>query len=340
MISSYLVRPGHIELREIPTPVPSRGEVLVRVRAALTCGTDLKAFLRGHPLIPMPGPFGHEYAGIVAAAGKGVRRFREGDEVMGVHTAPCRACMYCRKGLYNLCEHIMEDKVLGAFSEYILLPEGIVRQNLFPKPAALRHEEAACLEPLSCVVHGMEGTRIRQGDYAFVIGTGAIGLLHLLLLKNLGARVIVTGLEEDRLALARELGADDIIPPMPPKDLEEAVKAVSGGPGCDAVFECTGQPDVWQNAVHYVRRGGTVVLFGGCREGTSVTYDTYRLHYDELTIRGAFHYTPANVRKARQFLLNGLAVSRLISGACPLAELPAAFGKLSRGEGVKYAVLP
>lgn len=179
MLASYLIRPGVTELREIAVPKPSRGEVLVKIKAALTCGTDLKAFLRGHPMIPMPGVFGHEFSGVIAKAGKGVRGFKEGDEIMAVHSAPCLKCRYCRKKLYNLCENIMDTKVLGAFAEYILLPPHIVKQNLFHKPANLSFEEAAFLEPLSCVVHGINGLNIKQGDKVLIIGTGPIGLLHL-----------------------------------------------------------------------------------------------------------------------------------------------------------------
>lgn len=337
MRAAFLIRPGVIDLREVPVPQPSKGEVTVRVDTALTCGTDLKAFLRGHPLIPMPGLFGHEFSGTVAAVGTGVRVWKEGDGIMAVHSAPCRTCPYCRKRIYNLCERIMATKVLGAFAEYILLPAHIVRQNLFSKPASLSFGEAALLEPLSCIVHGMEDLSLGKGDTALIIGTGPIGLLHLLLVRRRGARVVITGLEEERLSLAGNLGADRAVKPAA---LEQALREVSGGLGADAVFECTGQPDVWAKTVSHVRRGGTVVLFGGCRPGTTVTYDTGRLHYDELTLKGVFHYTPADVRKAYRLLDEGLNVSALISGSYPLDGLNTAFARLAAGDGVKYAIIP
>ncbi|MBI4691237.1 MAG: alcohol dehydrogenase catalytic domain-containing protein, partial [Nitrospirae bacterium] len=151
MQAVVLLSPGKLELHEIETPKPVRGEILIKVKAALTCGTDLKAFSRGHHVVPMPGVFGHEFSGIIAGVGRGVKRFKEGDKIMAVHSAPCLRCPYCKKRLYNLCEKIMETKVLGAFAEYILLPEHIVRQNAFYKPKNLTFEEAAFLEPLSCV---------------------------------------------------------------------------------------------------------------------------------------------------------------------------------------------
>jgi len=354
--ANILVSPRKIELRELKVPEPSRGEILVKIKAALTCGTDLKAFSRGHHIIPMPGVFGHEFSGIIAAAGKGVRKFRKGDEIMAVHSAPCLKCGYCKKGLYNLCEKIMDTKILGAFAEYILLPEHIVKQNVFRKPKNLAFEEAAFLEPLSCVIHGMRGLNIKKGDRVLIIGAGPIGLLHLLLLKNKGADVIISGFEKRRLALAKKLGASLTItpeknPPSPPfskgglgefsEEIKKTVDKFTDGMGVDYVFECTGQPAVWQSAVYYVRRGGTVILFGGCKTGTTATYDTSRLHYDEITLKGVFHFTPADVRQAYSLLKSRkIKVSKLITGKYPLKDTEKAFLKLMKGEGIKYAIIP
>lgn len=337
MLAGILLGQQRIEIRETETPQPSRGEVLVKIRAALTCGTDLKAYLRGHPMIPMPGVFGHEFSGVVAQIGKGIRRFKEGDDVMSVHSAPCLKCRYCRKRLFNLCENIMNSKVLGAFAEYILLPAHIVKQNLFHKPDGLSHEEAAFLEPLSCVVHSMADLAIRKGDRVLIIGAGPIGLLHLLLAKLNGAEVIITGLEQERLNLARALGADRTVSP---DDVAGTVREFTGGLGVDSVFECTGQVTVWEDSVRYLRRGGTVILFGGCKSGTTVTYDTCRLHYDEITLKGVFHFTPRDVKKAYGLLRGTLDVSPLISGRYRLSELKIPLEKLSKGEGIKYAIIP
>jgi L-iditol 2-dehydrogenase len=220
LLANILLKPGRIKLNEIKTPEPSYGEILVKIKAALTCGTDLKAFLRGHPLIPMPGVFGHEFSGIVTEVGKGVRRFKEGDAVMAVHTAPCLECIYCKKRLFNLCGKIMHTKVLGAFAEYIMLPSHIVRQNVFHKPKNLSFEEAAFLEPLSCVVHSVEPLRIKKGDSVLIIGAGPIGLLHVLLLKRKGAKVAVADIKKERVQIAKKIGADFAIrtpsPQSPP----------------------------------------------------------------------------------------------------------------------------
>ena len=338
MRANILVEPGNIQLREIRNPLPSRGELVIKIRAALTCGTDLKAYTRGHPVIPMPGVFGHEFSGVVSNVGKGVRGFREGDEIMAVHSAPCLSCRYCKKRLYNLCENIMNAKVLGAFAEYILLPPHIVAQNVFHKPKNLSFEEAAFLEPLSCVVHAMEPLSIQRGETALIIGAGPIGLLHLLLLKEKGARVAMMDINRTRLATAKKFGAEKT---CRPEKILNLSRTFTKGMGFDFVFECTGMPEVWEASVHYVRRGGTVILFGGCKSGTTVTYDTGRIHYDEITLKGVFHFTPQDVKKAYELLCSRrLKVSRLISGRYPLEKIQTAFRNLSKGRGIKYAIIP
>ncbi|MCX8031442.1 MAG: alcohol dehydrogenase catalytic domain-containing protein [Thermodesulfovibrionales bacterium] len=333
---SYLIKPELIELREVPKPSPAEGEVLLKIEAALTCGTDLKAFLRGHPLIPMPGPFGHEFSGTVAEVGRGVKKFKPGDCVMGVHTAPCLHCAYCQKKAYNLCVSLMETKILGAYAEYILIPSQIVKQNLYHKPSNLSFEEAATLEPLSCVVHSIDGLNLK-GNKSLIIGCGPIGFLHLLCLKLKGSQVLMTGLEMERLQLAKELGADMV---TAPSDLDMALEDFSEGLGVDYVFECTGQLDVWERSIRYVRRGGQIILFGGTKKDLIVTYDTYRLHYDEITLRGSFHFKPKDVKKAFELLYNGLKVGFLITDRFGLTDLSVAFKKLAKGKGLKYAIIP
>jgi L-iditol 2-dehydrogenase len=345
LLANIIVRPGKIELREIKIRKPSHGEILVKIKAALTCGTDVKTFIRGHPMIPMPGVFGHEFSGIVEEIGKGVKGFRKGDAVMAVHSAPCNKCVFCKKGLYNLCENIMDTKILGAFAEYIVLPPHIVRQNVFHKPKNLTFEEAAFLEPLSCVVHSIDPLDIKKGDTAYIVGAGPIGLLHLILLKRKGSKVAVTDIKKERLRMANRLGADFTIHPDPTTTFLKIPPCPPfpkwGVRGFDYVFECTGKSEVWEASVNYLRRGGTLILFGGCKRGTKVTYDAYRLHYDELTIRGSFHYTPRDVKKAYKLLCEGkLGLSRLISSRYSLKDIQKAFNKLVKGVGLKYAIIP
>ncbi len=338
MLAAILREPGIIDIREVETPEPSEGELLIKVKAALTCGTDLKAFVRGHSLIPMPGPFGHEFSGIITAKGKGTGKFKTGDAVMAVHSAPCLDCSYCRSKLFNLCENLMSTKVLGAFAEYILVPRHIVRQNVFKKPDGLSFKEASFLEPLACVVHGMEPLKISKGETVFIIGAGPIGLLHLMLAKSKGAKVLITDIGEERLRSAKKSGADLV---FQSPESTRCVRDFTGGTGADYVFECTGRPEIWESTVNYVRRGGAVVLFGGCKAGTIVKFSADRLHYDEITLRGTFHFTPRDVKKSFLLLKNReIGVKKLISGTYPLKETGDAFSELSRGIGIKYAIVP
>lgn len=341
MLASFLIRPGLVELSEVERPVPSEGEVLVRIKSALTCGTDIKAWRRGHPMIPMPGRFGHEYSGLVESVGAGVRAIEPGQPVMGVHSAPCGGCFYCGKSLSHLCENIMNTKVMGAFAEFMLIPRHVAETNLFGKPESISFSEAAFLEPLSCVVHGVKASRLTGGDTALVIGAGAIGLLHVMLLRSMGVEVIVVGRGAERLRAAELCGASLVIDASGEVSVADVFREITGPYGADGVFECTGAPSVWQDVVGYVRRGGTVVLFGGCPSGSRVVYDTTRIHYDEITLKGVFHFTPSDVREARRLLVDErLPVSQLVSDEVPLSQLHVVLEKLSRSEGIKYCIVP
>ncbi len=341
MKTYYLVEPGCIELRDIPAPVAKNGDMVIKVETALTCGTDLKAYRRGHPKMPMPTPFGHEFSGIIVDAGSCANGYREGDPVMGVNTAPCGTCYYCKRNQGNLCAASMNEMVLGAYAEFVKIPRRIVENNLFKKPPSLSYATAAILEPLACVVHGIEPLNIKPEDTVLIVGAGAIGLLHILLAKLKGAhKIIVAGKHDSRLKLAREIGANAIIDSNS-ENTVESVLELTNGFGANWVFECTGRPEVWEQSVYMVSRGGTVVLFGGCPTGTSLTFDTARLHYDEISLVGTFHFTPRDVLKAYELLADEqIEVKKLITGVYPLNDLLKAFNLLIDGKGIKFAIQP
>ncbi len=332
MRALILEHPGCLSLASVPRPKPERGELLIKVMAATTCGTDLKAFLRGHPQIPMPGPLGHEYSGIVEEAGPEAP-FKVGDAVMGVHSAPCQACRWCQAGQENLCESIMATKVLGSYAEYLLIPERIARLNVFQKPVSLSFEMASLLEPLGCVAQGVLELRRHRAwpaQSALVIGPGAIGLMFLSVLKLSGVpEVVLAGRNPSRLAVGAQLGA-------------EAVRWPDVGRNdFDVVIECTGQVEVWERSVEFPRRGGTVVLFGGCAAGTRVGFDTRRLHYDQISLLSPFHFGTEAVRTAREWLLDPrLDLSPLLSGRRTLEEGEQTFADLAAGKGIKYVFEP
>lgn len=341
MQAAFLMEPGRIEIREVPVPEPGPGEVVVKVRTALTCGTDLKTYRRGHPKMPTPTPFGHEFSGEIVAVGSGVNGFREGEAMMTVQTAPCGDCFACRRGRENLCPAAMDGMMLGAYAEYILVPARVVEVNMYKKPETLSFAEAAILEPLACVVHGMRSARFRPDDSVLIIGAGAIGLLHALLARAKGVRnIVVAGHHDYRLNLAREMGADYVIDSNR-QGILTRVRELTDGRGPTWVFECTGRPGVWELAAQAVCAGGTVVLFGGCPTGTEVTFDTGKLHYGEVSLVGSFHFTPRDVAQAYRLLADGrLDVRKLITGTQPLSNLEDVFEQLLQGECVKYAIVP
>lgn len=342
MLSSLLLEPGRLELRDVDIPSAGPGEVVVRVRSALTCGTELKTFRRGHPKIPTPTPLGHEFSGDIYEVGEGVTRFKPGDQVMTAPTAPCGDCVDCRKSRENLCPYAIDEMVFGAFAEYVRVPAHVVQNNMFKKPADLSYEEAAMLEPLSCVVYGMDQVLMGPDATVLIIGAGAIGLMHTAVVHAFGAsRVIVAGRREYRLRLATTLGADEIID-VEKENAIDRVMELTGGIGADLVIECTGQLAVWESTPDLVAKGGTIVLFGGLPKGTVATFDTARLHYDQITLKGVFHYSRSAVKKAYQMLVDRkIHLNGLISGTYSLSDLKHVFElMLKKGNDVKFAVVP
>ncbi len=332
--------PGQLTIEEVETPQIGEGEILIRVRAALTCGTDVKAYLRGHHLFVPPTLFGHEFAGDVVAVGEGVTHFSEGMRVVAANSAPCNRCFFCKRGQHNLCQDILFNR--GSFAEYIKVPAPIVEQNTHPIPERLSYQEAALVEPLACVVRGSEAAGIELGDsVAIAGGTGPIGLIHLQLAFHRGAKeVIAIGLRDERWAVAEELGVSHLID-AGSEDPVERILELTEGRGADVVIESAGLPQVWEMALKLVRKGGTVVFFGGCPSGSKIGLDTYRVHYDDLTIKGSFHHTPRAVKKALDLLAFGVVKAKpLITHELPLERLEEALLMMKEGQAVKVAILP
>ncbi|MCZ7664206.1 MAG: zinc-binding dehydrogenase [Thermoleophilia bacterium] len=298
--------PGAVRLVEVPMPVPGPGEVLVKVEVALVCGTDAKTFRRGHPLLleHAPAPFGHEYCGVVVEVGTEVTAFAAGDRVASANSAPCGRCFFCRRDQFSLCEHL-QPLLNGAYADYLLVPAPIVAVNMFKVPKRMAPGRAAFLEPLACVLKGLEVGEIGPGTTVGVVGLGPIGLLMVYAASHRGARVIAVGRNDLKLETAGRLGAGALVDLREPGDaLERILELTDEGRGVDVAIEAVGRPEVWDFAVSMVRRGGVVNFFGGCEEGSVACVDTYRLHYEELHLTAAFHHTPRHVRMAMDVLAN------------------------------------
>jgi L-iditol 2-dehydrogenase len=330
--------PGDLRVEDVPEPSAGPGDVVIKVMAVLTCGTDLKTLRRGHPYVKPPRILGHEYSGVVVEAGEG-SGFKIGDRVTGVNSGPCLECRYCRMGRENLCETLDSElvgfTVDGAYAKLCRIPRRVARINLHRIPDGIGFDEAAFLEPLSCVVHGLNIAMPLGGRIA-ILGSGPIGLLHLQALKSIqpSVRVTVFDPHAEKLDVARRLGADETVETM--EDIWGKYEGLY-----DSVIESVGRVEAWERAVQLVDKGGTVLFFGGCPRNTKLQLDTYKTHYGELRLLGAFHHTPRDVRKALEMISTGrLRLNELVNYEKPLEEIVRAYESLASGQAVKILIRP
>jgi len=334
---------GDVRYEETDVPEIGPGELLIKIGTALTCGTDVKTYKRGHPILikHTPALFGHEYAGTIEEIGAGVKNFEVGMRVVATNSAPCGDCFFCKRDMPNLCAKLKDSLVNGAFAEYIRVPEPVVKWNTHPIPDSLSYRDAALTEPLACVVHGIEESNIRLGDTVVVIGAGPIGQMLIMLAKKNGAStVIATDLAELRRDIAKKAGADIVIDPTK-EDSVERVKEETSGLGADVVIEAVGIPQTWEQAIEMTRDAGTTVLFGGAASGTKFEVDTVRFHYGQLTIKGVFHLKPRHVERALKLIIaRDVNPDLLISHEMPLEKINEALEQMSEGHTMKVAISP
>ena len=331
-------KPLDIRYEEVNIPKLNEGEVLVKVMAALTCGTDVKTYRRGHPVLikETPSGFGHEFSGIVVKMGENVTGFNIGDRVVAANSAPCGECFFCVRGEENLCENL--NLLNGAYAEYIAVPKRIVEKNMIKLPDDLDFASAAFSEPLANVVHGVERTDIQKGDIVGVIGLGPIGLMFCALAKLKGAKVIGMGRNPLKLKLAKEFAhVDEVIDLKKYPDPTDIIKSMTPNDyGLDVAVECVGLPEIWESLFKLVRRGGKVHLFGGCAQGTSVNIDTKQIHYDEVNIISVFHHTPKYFREALELIASGkIEVEKLITKRTQMKYTKHALEMQMNGEAIK-----
>jgi L-iditol 2-dehydrogenase len=294
---------GDLRLDEIPRPEPGPGDVLVQIEVALTDGTDLKAFRRGHPVLlgELPSPFGHEFCGIDVATGTRVvaANSAAGDE---------------RAEPFELLN--------GAYAEYLLVPAAIAKANLLAVPRGVAPEVAAMVEPLACCLRGVDRAEIQRDHRVTIVGAGPIGLMLCACVADAGGRPEVVGGRPERRELVPLFGGQ-----------------TGDGEGADVVIEAAGTEEAWQSAIELVRPGGTVVYFGGRESNAALRVDAYRLHYEELTLRGAFHHSPRHVRVALAFLASGaFPWERLVTHQVGLEGVAALFADPPR-DYLKAAVI-
>ncbi len=335
MLAAVLHGKEDLRLERVPLPVAAPGELVLRVDAALTCGTDLKVFRRGYhaKMLTPERLFGHELVGTVVETGAGMTRFGVGDRVVPLNSAPCDACFFCANGQANLCDDLLFNN--GAYAEYIRVPARIAERNTLAVPDGMPPEHGALTEPLACVMRGLEEAGARAGQTAIVLGAGPIGLLFAHAGSLMGLRVIAVVKRRDQVGMALALGAEQVVRIGEVDDPVAAVRALTPeGRGADLVFEAVATPEAWQWAVRMARKGGVVNLFGGPPAGTTVALDTNLLHYSDLTLKASFHHTPATARAAFALLTSGsFRCETFLTGAASLTEVPGVFQRmLSRPE--------
>jgi L-iditol 2-dehydrogenase len=342
MMAAVLYGKEHLQVEPVAVPTIQSGDILVRVKVALTCGTDVKVFRRGYHarMIVPPAVFGHELAGDVVAVGEDVTRFAVGQRVVAANSAPCRQCFFCRRDLENLCEDLLFNN--GAYAEYIRIPARIVERNTYLIPSHVGYQDAALVEPLACVVRGFEEVAPREGDTMAIIGLGPIGLMFVKLAKLKGCRVIAVGRRPQQLERAAALGANDLILAREDCNPVRTIREMTQGRGVDIAIEAVGKPATWEWAVNMVRRGGTVNFFGGCPNESRVSLDTALLHYSEITCKASFHHTPGYIRKALDLVGSGhITASFFVNREEPLKNLLEVMRHLMSHNGhLKTAIVP
>jgi L-iditol 2-dehydrogenase len=304
--AAVLFGPGDLRVQQVPEP---EGEVIVEVEAATTCGTDVKMWRHGHPVLPpYPCRFGHETAGI---------RGDTGERVLVSDSVACGKCAPCRAGRAQICR--APTWLLGGFAERIAAPV----QALHAVPEGLPPAAAAMAEPLAAAIHAI--ARGSDSSDVGVIGGGPMGLMLASLLAAQGRSVTVADPHPERRAQATNAGA-------------RAVEQVGGH---ELVFEAVGRPEAWRAAVDAAVPGGVVVLVGGCPRGTEVSFSTAPIHYDELDLRGSFHHSPDEVDHALGALAAGeIAWEQLLGETISLEQLPRALAAPAGGPARKWVVDP
>ena len=342
--------PERVALREVATLRPGPGEVLVRVLVALTCATDFKLAKRGHPKFPFPLTLGHEFAGVVEAAGSGAP-FAPGERVTSAVSGPCGACDDCRRGRENHCAIAFEKPLFGAFADFLLVPELIVKNGLRRIPAGLSDEAAALLDPLASVVHALNRGKAQGGD-VLIVGTGPIAAMMFFLLRGKEGsaaerRIVVAGRRPERLVffegmraeVARMVGSSRDPGAEAPPPLFTFKENLSSS--FSLILDTTGDAGVISELPALAVNGGTVLLFAGMPEGSRIVVDAFALHYREVSITGSFHYTPRDVDAALALLVEGaIPVSSLVEERRGLAQWREAFDLVGRGAAMKVALVP
>jgi L-iditol 2-dehydrogenase len=335
--------PGDVRIEEAPQPSPGAGELLLRVKACSTCGTDVKIFKFGHHHIRPPRVMGHEIAGEVTQVGSGVSAWQPGDRVQVIAAIPCGHCEECRRGRMTVCpnQESMGYHYDGGFAEYMVVPAKVLAVDGVNRiPAALSFAEASVAEPLACVLNGQTLARVGEGDDVVVMGSGPIGCLHVRLARARGAaRVFLVDINPERLAHAASLVHPDA---TVSNDVVETIAKLTEGRGADVVITAAASGRAQEQAIAMTARQGRISFFGGLpKDDPIIALDANQVHYRELTIVGANGSSPTHNARALELIASGeVPVADLITHRLPLSQTLEAFDIVARGEAIKVTIEP
>ncbi len=333
-------------LKEVKTPSPKEGEILIRVKACAICGTDVKVYHHGHRLITFPRITGHEVAGEIVEVGEGVESFKEGDRVSVAPAVPCRNCYYCWRGEQAMCQNLRAIGYYwdGGFAEYMLVPQEAVKGGCVNKlPPGIDFCEGALAEPLACAINAQELTKVKEGDTVVIIGGGPLGALHSQLARARGVeKVILVEISPHRLKMVKRVAGADIYLNPQEEDLKEKVTELTQGRGADQVIVACSSPEAQKLALEIVAPLGWVNFFGGLpKDKPYVNLDTNLIHYKECFVTGTHGSSPLHNRMALEVISKGkVKVRELISQKLPLEKLPQGLELVERGEVLKVIIEP
>jgi L-iditol 2-dehydrogenase len=343
MKAGVLTAPNVLSFDTVPDPELAPGDLLVRVKAATVCGTDIRIF-RGRKTMGVryPSILGHEFAGEVVAGGE-AGGWTPGQAVCVCPAIACGHCQHCVRGYENLCQNLQAIgyEIDGAFAEYIRIPAaGLARGNVFALPEGLTYDKAALAEPLACVINGQERVGVNRGDTVVVLGSGPIGILHVKLARHSGAhKVIVSEPNPLRREAALAAGADLAVDPTA-EDLPAIVRDQTDGLGADVVIVAIGVPALADDALALARHRGRVSLFAGFSAGEKAQLDVNAIHYNEVMVTGAFGLTRLQFEQALKLIASGrFEVDSMLTHRFGLAEISAALATAEQGSAIKVAIL-
>lgn len=332
MRAMWLLEPGRFELRQQLVYGLGPEEVLVQIAYCGICPWDVRVY-SGKKSVPLPRVMGHEASGRIAKLGESVKHLEAGQRVMADFIIKCGACTNCRRGRSNRC--LRPQFPNGAYADFAVVPS----QNIHPiHNQTTSFKAAAFTEPLSCVVRGQKMLQLSPGEVELVIGAGPIGLMHMQVAKLFGAKVIVADLIQERLELAKKLGAD-LVYDNSKGNLKKIVMDVTGGRGTDAAVVTVGLSPVVVQAAQCLAEGGRLNIFAGIYPVAPLEIDPNLIHYKELVITGSADSTPEDMHYALEYIQRGqVEVEALISHLLPLEDLQRGFEIVLNRQGLKVMV--